>query len=434
MQFARMKYLATGLTIGTLLGVVIAENPFSTKKASNTFTTTPPLKYTEHCNKLAADSSIPPKNANSFQQPGSDVTDTHFEACDCDSALLACGSATSQTSDNFLTTFESLLNRHEYENAVDLLTTLSRIDENVANQLQQRLITYLKNLSETGSANFNDLANVYLDSYYDDLSVLVLVAKNHVVHGYFHEAFETQQLIEEFAYSNQQLGIAAKSRELIFQNIQQQYSAQSQLDELIDLYETAQAFNIFSEKQRFALIKLYLANGNLNSASALVSAMEKSPLREQARKLVDNFNNPSQRTSITQTTQQQLASLTLIRKANQFIVPVTVNNSAANLLLDTGASISVVTRQFFEKHNLGHQARFITSTTFNTANGQTRGDIYQVKRFEIADLPLSDVKLAVLENASSGDIDGLLGMNVLGRFRFQIDQDNNVLELYSANQ
>ncbi len=53
----------------------------------------------------------------------------------------------------------------------------------------------------------------------------------------------------------------------------------------------------------------------------------------------------------------------------------------------------------------------------------------QVERLQFGEYVLTDVRVAVQAADFGGDVEGLLGMNVLRQFRFQIDQDNHRLLL-----
>ena len=59
----------------------------------------------------------------------------------------------------------------------------------------------------------------------------------------------------------------------------------------------------------------------------------------------------------------------------------------------------------------------------------TRGEVYQAESIALGNTRLSAVEIAVLDYESPAGVDGLLGMNVLRNYRFQIDQDENVLYL-----
>ena len=66
---------------------------------------------------------------------------------------------------------------------------------------------------------------------------------------------------------------------------------------------------------------------------------------------------------------------------------------------------------------------------FRTANGFSKGAVYRVGRMRLGQMVLIDMNIAVLDFSMGDDIDGLLGMNVLGQFRFQIDQQQKRLYL-----
>ena len=61
---------------------------------------------------------------------------------------------------------------------------------------------------------------------------------------------------------------------------------------------------------------------------------------------------------------------------------------------------------------------------FRTAGGVTMGTVYTVSEFSLGPYLLSNTQIAVLDFTMKPGVDGLLGMNVLGQFRFQIDQEN----------
>ncbi len=74
------------------------------------------------------------------------------------------------------------------------------------------------------------------------------------------------------------------------------------------------------------------------------------------------------------------------------------------------------------------QARFVRSVTMNTAGGQVQADVYQFAQVQLGPYRLSEVEFAALPLANlSGD--GLLGMNILQRFSFNIDTDAKILGL-----
>ena len=60
----------------------------------------------------------------------------------------------------------------------------------------------------------------------------------------------------------------------------------------------------------------------------------------------------------------------------------------------------------------------------SSASGVVMGTVYSVPELSLGPYLMKNTRIAVLDFDVSRDIDGLLGMNVLGQFRFQIDQEN----------
>jgi len=115
----------------------------------------------------------------------------------------------------------------------------------------------------------------------------------------------------------------------------------------------------------------------------------------------------------------------LRRVGAHFLAQVVVDEQFTfDMMLDTGATLTVLKQELAgELEGKSSQDRL----RINTANGLVDG--YQVKvELELGDVRIDAVDLGVmpLENF---EYDGLLGMNVLGRYQFYIDQAQNMLYL-----
>jgi len=121
------------------------------------------------------------------------------------------------------------------------------------------------------------------------------------------------------------------------------------------------------------------------------------------------------------------APIAMTRKSNHFLVKVRVNDRTADLVLDTGASISILRREFARAIGLstegGEQARF------NAVGSQVDVTIVPTRSFSVGDITFNDMPVGIAEMPETFAADGLLGMDFLGNFRFSIDQDNEVLNL-----
>lgn len=120
----------------------------------------------------------------------------------------------------------------------------------------------------------------------------------------------------------------------------------------------------------------------------------------------------------------------LVKKGLHHIVPAVINSRyAANLMIDTGASMSVITKNQLKKMSGSAAPVRVRTERVNTAGGAVLAEIYRVRTFQLEDFVVNDMELAVIDMESVGGSDGLLGMNYLRNFEFSIDQDANVLTL-----
>ncbi|MCJ8312423.1 MAG: clan AA aspartic protease [Saccharospirillaceae bacterium] len=100
------------------------------------------------------------------------------------------------------------------------------------------------------------------------------------------------------------------------------------------------------------------------------------------------------------------------------------------LLIDTGASFTVIDQQVFDELFVYLNVSYVKTVNANTANGLVAAKMYKVDRFLIGEYFVDDFNFIVLDLTLDGSgTQGLLGMNFLQNFEFNIDQVNRVLYL-----
>jgi len=82
------------------------------------------------------------------------------------------------------------------------------------------------------------------------------------------------------------------------------------------------------------------------------------------------------------------------------------------LLVDTGATHTVISRQRAEALGSRATGQWVQ---VRTAGGPVTAEVHRLQRVEIGALRLAALEVLVLDEALPGDVDGLLGMDVLGR-------------------
>ena len=98
------------------------------------------------------------------------------------------------------------------------------------------------------------------------------------------------------------------------------------------------------------------------------------------------------------------------------------------LLIDTGASLTIFTPAVFERRGIRYQDTG-RSSVFQTANGPVRAPVYRLAALTIGDWQVNGLDVGVLDLGRDTGIEGLLGMNFLSHFQFFIDQNESVLML-----
>ena len=128
---------------------------------------------------------------------------------------------------------------------------------------------------------------------------------------------------------------------------------------------------------------------------------------------------------------QRPVMVPLTRKGDHFIVEGVINRRfSVNLLIDTGASISLLSQHVFDELVSYTQVKYIDDIVLFTAGGEVTSSIYEVDEFELEGYRVKNLIFAVSPYMNQGN-DGLLGMNFLRLFDFHIDQSNNLLRLES---
>jgi aspartyl protease family protein len=99
------------------------------------------------------------------------------------------------------------------------------------------------------------------------------------------------------------------------------------------------------------------------------------------------------------------------------------------MILDTGASHTILSFAVARDLSLWSQRRS-TSMTMHTAGGTVQADVLPIASIKIGDAEVRDIDAAIhdLPNAPP-EIEGLLGLNVLGHFTVTLDGVRNQLLL-----
>jgi aspartyl protease family protein len=109
-----------------------------------------------------------------------------------------------------------------------------------------------------------------------------------------------------------------------------------------------------------------------------------------------------------------------------WIVRATVNGRASGrFLLDTGASLCVITPKLLERLGLRPSEDRVA---LQTANGVVTAPLVQLADLAVAGNRVGGVRAVVYGGVPSG-LDGIVGLSFLNRFSYAIDPQRRVLRL-----
>ena len=126
-------------------------------------------------------------------------------------------------------------------------------------------------------------------------------------------------------------------------------------------------------------------------------------------------------------------SLSFEQRDSSILVPATVDGTAGYFTFDTGASFTSITGSCARAAGV-MPPKGAPMLTFSTANGQTQSPIGVVNSLRFGGRDHQGVTFGLCEGCPGGQykgkpIIGLLGMNVIGRYRTSFDHSRGVIEM-----
>ncbi len=327
--------------------------------------------------------------------------------------------------------FEQLLSEQQFEQAITYYENAVKIDSGYQALLRPALQSYLStSIHQCTGGAFVDLVDLWLNAYYDDIAVLLLLAENQRLCSSPEEAARTLQIARTYAMQPglQNSVTAAVSR--LIAATDENLSQQKNWIALLGFFEFLQTIDLATSESELRRAALYqLVGENQRSQDLLLDLIAQddgSSAQWTAALNLQWGKSATQPTGVDRPPQ----AIPLTRRGDHFLVSTVIDDgSRVVLMLDTGASVTTLTTSSFQQID-SSDFRYRGSRLFNTPNGVTQGQVYQTTSITLGNTRLNAVEIAVLDFASSDGIDGLLGMNVLRNYRFEIDQDQNVLYLH----
>ena len=328
------------------------------------------------------------------------------------------------------TRFRQLLNEQKFDQALAYYERALLLDIGYQQILKPVFEKYLQAcLQQCGEGIFVELVDLWLGSYYEDIPVLLLLAEKQRLHGLPEEAASTLHLAETYALRAGQREDVNNAVKRLVAFTDDDLSRQQGWIELLGFYEYLEAIGLGWEPFRLRQASLYQALGESQRSRELLLELRENDSRISAewsesldRLLAESAPEPV-------AADLPMNTVSLKRRGDHFLVASSLNGvDPVILMIDTGASITTLTRESFASL-VSTDFEFRGSRLFNTANGLTQGEIYGTSSLSLGETRLGGLDIAVLDYQLSDGVDGLLGMNVLRNYRFEIDQDKELLYL-----
>jgi len=336
-------------------------------------------------------------------------------------------------SDNQRVSFKKQLTAHNYVAAIDIYQLSLDANDTGDLGLKPLLMEHIEMLiSSSSQSQFTELTELYLSVFYDDIDVLLSLAKFNRSTGFLAEAAAILHLVKSYAYTNRdKITVEATIDDFISQVHTDLVSADD-LFGLANIYQQMHRLNLLTPMHRLRQAQLSIQTGSMASAREILADLIQEPsISAEAEQIMLNHQ---QELSLGKGNKMAMKNgysdqIVLARRGNQYLADLEIQDTKVALLIDTGASMTTLSQQAFQTLSNNHTFNLLGQRIFNTANGIAKGNIYQVDSLTLGRFTMAGIQIAVLDFSMPDGVDGLLGMNILANFRFHIDQKTQMLYL-----
>lgn len=172
----------------------------------------------------------------------------------------------------------------------------------------------------------------------------------------------------------------------------------------------------------FTLAEYYVNMQEYTKAKALLKEIEFDEIYgEKAHQLLLQLKNNEK------SAKEFAHKIPLEKSDDHFVVHVQINNTKATLLLDTGASYTLI-----DEEKITSLTPIKENINLHTAGGDIIAQLQEAETFSMGSIELHNFQITTT-SFQSDKADGLLGMNFFKHFKFKIDQEAKILYLSEQN-
>lgn len=335
----------------------------------------------------------------------------------------------SSTSSGHVDDIIRLLQHYEFEAAVERYESAQvQAGDVVAAEARMQILSYARQLiAESRFSLAEQLLQRFLVAAYRDVEARILLAEVYLGEQDFHAAIDQFYEVRGYAYRPVMLQrISSRIRSMVTELVSSLKHSNDQ-NALLALYQHLAQLEPDYAPWFIGLAAAQLALDDKEAARrSLLLVSQDADVGAQAQAMLSELTITL---AEVHDAAPQVVGIPLHRSGNHFIVDARPDHGRSiRLLIDTGASLTILTPDVLEQRGIGYQNTG-RSGVFNTANGPVRAPIYKLDSLSVGDWQVNQLEIGVLDLSGGSNIDGLLGMNFLRHFQFFIDQNEALLRL-----
>jgi clan AA aspartic protease (TIGR02281 family) len=305
--------------------------------------------------------------------------------------------------------------QHQFNAAVNSYQQLKGNSPKLASVLYTSWLAHLKAWLNSNLILSESLLNALLSKNPYSTELLTLQVTYLINSGQTQDAiialFELQPLLNQSQQSNVDIRLANLTNNEL-NNLTEQQNWQA----IIEKTQVWLDYKNSNAQHLYALAYAYHQQDDFISAQ---STLERMPTAHRLKTQVQTLQ------AMINKAQSQDDYITLTPYGAHYLINTEINNNlSADLMIDTGASVTSLPTHVIEQ--ILPQPLYLGDVSVNTANGQVIAKRYQIDSFKIGEQILYDFEVLSIENMRG---QGLLGMDFLSQFKFNINQQTDELEL-----
>lgn len=330
-----------------------------------------------------------------------------------------------------LVVMNQLLEKNNFQNAFEHFDVLQeKANDTIVQQARNIIISRALHLINAADYRLaKQLLNRYLLSSFRDVEARLLLAKIDLIEKDYLSAINMLYEAKGYAYRTEMIDQIQKQIRNIVDNQTKLLQQGNNNIAILELYQHLTQLEPDYAPYFLRLAEAQLALNDKNGARrSLNLVVQDADVGPQANALLNKVIL-SDRQETEETVSLEVVDIPLLRIGDHFLVDALLNDTQqVRLLIDTGASMTILTPDFLERNNLSYLDTN-KRRLFNTANGQVSAPIYKIESLSLGEWQVNQIEIGIMPLDNETTFNGLLGMNFLKHFQFFIDQNDANLRL-----